>query len=768
MMETIEEMETNEFNLMDFPNEVLLHIFCNLDDTSLLRAVSVCKRFKSIAEKTFTKKYNGTSEGKYYKFKVLPKNFVEQRKQYLSLVSNFGECMSAIALKFDGYGKIVANNHWLIRLIQRYCVSITKLKITGGSIIDISSIVCNMPRLTDLFLYSFQLDNHTWTKYTYPDLIQFSAKLVRGMNLQDFFIFITHNPQLQHLYLYESLPIDVLHAVDDQLNKLKTLELSCEKDTFTNYSTTFKMDSLEAVTLRYDSSLIPILSSLRKGCNNIEHLCIYRYHGLDIADIEVICSFDALKTLKIYDVYEFPLKLFKKLIHGLPSLTSVSISDAGDICKSHDDLLSVVEMCHRLSTLTLMPFHFSKVPKLNYDFYERFANIIERNGSNLKLYLESEDFEDKTIVSKEEIQFIFASNSDVLSHNILFWKGYDAVHSSSILDLNEKILMKIIDSLDGNDLYAFYQTCKHMQKLVKKYLSEHVLWSTLDPFRHPEVLVGENVYHGLGQHIHRLKLNLKSSCIDDTDLDEVAAYKKKVLTYLKTVNKHCGKYLIALNVDINEEDIEEEIHLSWTNLRELSFGNPINNQTLRMFDCPHLTQLEIQHYEETLVNVPFIFSDSFRNIVSLKFRCYNEHVEKFMIGLSQMICDQLKDLSLDCSAFDLPWFQKKQKDRWIMLINIITRCQHLQTLHVLAPGIQYENFKFLFENTSKLMELSIDLSHHIFNEKEVNKLLYQVKLNCKQIRVVQMVGKAKNFTKSFKNSVRSSFPKQVKLIWTQF
>lgn len=79
MVEESEDMYTNQINLLDLPDELLLQIFCNLNDTTLLNATRVCKRLKSIS---FKKKYNDISDDKYFVLKVFCERLAEEQKLY--------------------------------------------------------------------------------------------------------------------------------------------------------------------------------------------------------------------------------------------------------------------------------------------------------------------------------------------------------------------------------------------------------------------------------------------------------------------------------------------------------------------------------------------------------------------------------------------------------------------------------------------------------------------------------------------------------------
>lgn len=736
-----EKMETNEMNLTDFPNELLIQIFCHLNDTSLLDVRHVCKRFKALTEISVAQKYNGTSQKNYYALNVQSENFAEENKQYFPFIYNLGKNVGAISIKFSMYGE-VAKNHWLILLIQRYFNLVKKVKIEYGENVDLANIIGRMTELQHLNLDDLTLLNSRWTEFTFPKLEYFSALRVKGINRQNFATFVKLNQELKYLKLVGA--------------------------DFSSYSDILKIKSLETLKLGIYSNLVPALSSVRSGCKNIEHLTICNDENIcNIRDIEVLCTFSTLKTLQIYS-FHLTFKLFKKLIRGLPNLVSFSLGEADKIYETEDDLLSVVQICQKLSSLELTVF---LLRISNFDFYKRFADITTSMGSNLKLELCNDDTSDKIILTKEEARLIHESNREsVFWHCILYWKGYDPSYNLSgknLLQLDEKVLLKILCLLDGNALYAFYQTCNQAQQLVIEHLSQSVLNTSFDPSYHIErlELINENVFRNLGKFIYRLKLNLDNWLFDGAG--EEAAHEEKVMKYLKDVNKYCKR--------LCELEIKGEVYrylrstLSWPNLKKINLRG-VNNQALQMFHCAKLTVLEIQFYEEVVSNVHFDCAESFCNLTSLKFQYYDQHVENFLYGLNRTICVQLKDLSLSCQDFRYEkWFQKNLHLRWMILINIIKRFRHLLTLHLHIRGIEESNTKFLFENCSKLTELSLIVADYVCEETFL-RMLSNVEQNCKYMDVIQLYRKGWTFP-SFLDKINILFRKtktKIKLTQTNW
>lgn len=168
-------------------------------------------------------------------------------------------------------------------------------------------------------------------------------------------------------------------------------------------------------------------------------------------------------------------------------------------------------MCLKLSELTLdIGEH---ILSLNYNFYTRFADIVESNESNLKLELLSFN---QIVLTREEVRLFHDHPYSCSYQQILYWKGYDAVYSKSktnMLDLIEGILENITSYLCGNDLHAFYLTCKQSQKLVQKHYSENIFYSSAhsEKIMHENVFKDLNVFKNFGEHIFRMLIDFVDS-----------------------------------------------------------------------------------------------------------------------------------------------------------------------------------------------------------------------------------------------------------------
>lgn len=751
MLQQLDEMETNERKILDFPDELLLLIFSHLSDQSLLDVTSVCKRFKTVAGGSFAEKYSGLSEKKYFSVEVSGESFVLEQKQYQLLFTKFGDKMKAIKINF--LDKVVARDHWLIVFIQRYCKSITKAKIVKGTNVDLASIIRFMPNLTHLHLQNVEFLYQDWTNYTYGKLISFSAKDVKGSH-DAFAVFVDRNPQLENLSLFNFIerPNNALYTVNGKLNKLKTLELVGNKTSFTNKSTILRTNSLKSLTVKVNkSSFVTLLSSIRNGFKSIEELVIYHwdYYKLDVREIELICPFQMLKTLKLTDAFELPYDLLKTLIINLPYLISLNLGNAENLCQTHDDLLNVVYVCRKLKVLRLDLK--SDLPILNYNFYTRFTHIVEVNQSNLKLELWNEN--EMMIITSDEAHLIEETfyEEDTQCRHILYWKGYEAASSSSnqnLLELNEEILKKIFTCLDGNALLAFYETCMQAKQLVIEHITKNVFHCTVAPRK----CTNENVFMRLGEYIQRIKVNLEYDTYDDEDDedDENSASHKLKIKFMKCVNQYCGKSLIEMAID---GSVQIDTVLYWPKLKKLKIFSYIDAEKLQRFQCPELTHLVVENITDNSVSIDW--ANCFPNLTSLEFDCYNDCVEAFLCGMNAKLCCQMENLSLRGSWND----EGRSRCRWTKLVNIITRFRRLVTLDIYMNGIYESNHKFLFENCSKLVELTFFYNDDWIAQSKYLKMLRSIQVNCKDIQLIQFVFKAGTFFESTLQKIYAMFPR---------
>lgn len=732
--------ETDAMKLLDFPDEILLEIFRNFSDHSLLHAVCVCKRFQIIAKASFAQKYNGVTEKHFYSLEISAANLPDECEQYRRIFRNFGDCMHAINIGF--IGDVVSKNHWLVALIQRYCNSITKLKIKNGEAVDLTNIISHLTNLSELFLNDVRLLDHKWTECMYPKLIRlFACNTYLDINA-----FIGHNAQLEHLSLYHfkgHLP-KVINYVNGRLSELKTLDLFCEKIDVERMESISPMKNLNSLTVAISkNSFQPLISAVRAGFTKIENLELYEdedWFELRPSDINLLCSFTTLKSLSLTDSFVLSFPQLKILVAHLSQLVSFSLGNAQNLCGTPDDILNVVSVCHKLSRLEL---NIGKQPELEFNFCVRFADMMEMYGSKLKMELAFHKT-DNMIFTREESRIIRDRHDDTESHHIIYWKGYEAFNAPNptdkkFLELERDVLTKIFTYLDVNALSAIFQTCKHLRHLVIQFLHEpNVFRCTLNR----ENPTKENVFVVLGKYIRRIAVDLNFDYINQA-IEGNADY-----LLFKSVHRYCGTNVTELKI---YGHVPIKANLWWPNLRKLKLSD-VSIEKLRMFRCPELTHLCIDLFEEGINNDHELWTNSFPKLSTLKLKHYDELTESFLSSFDESLCNQVIDLCI------IGWFNKNRQHRsWLKLTNIVVRFRHLIALHLHVNGIEESNFKFLFENCLKLVDLTISVQES-FEFDKYSELCRIVKLNCKRIENIQLVVGRSSYFYLMKETFYRFFP----------
>lgn len=391
-------------------------------------------------------------------------------------------------------------------------------------------------------------------------------------------------------------PKNIFSTINGKLNQLKHFELFGDEGSLTTNVYPLKVESLKSLTVRVNENSFTKLLTYISGLQNLENLTIYlysRYYELLVQDINLLCSFTMLKSLVIQECFELTFELLQILIMHLPKLISFALGDAENFCNTSDDLLKVVSVCHKLSLLELI--RNLGLPSIDYSFCTRFSDIMDINRSNLKMIL-SCDVDEKMIFTREEARFTGENFAGVTLNRILYWKGYDAIRSSSnknLIELKKDVLTKIATLLDANALLSLAQTCERGQRFVIEFLTENRVFHCAVT---PENYTNENVFVALGEYIHRIKVNLYHFTYDDEDDEDVegtASHELKA-KFLKCVNQYCGNSLIEMEIkDIVQ--IQSNTNLYWPNLKKMELST-INIQKLRRFKCPELTHLNILHF----------------------------------------------------------------------------------------------------------------------------------------------------------------------------
>ncbi|XP_055296438.1 uncharacterized protein LOC129565503 isoform X2 [Sitodiplosis mosellana] len=661
------DSEGNVSGLFDFPNEVLLPLMSHLNDTTLWNMTRVCKRFKAIAKEAFAKKYNGATGKDYYALEVYPANMTEQHKQYRPFFTIFGENMIAVKIKFIDKSP-VANSHWIMGLIQRYCTTLVKIMITGTDEYDIdlsTTIVRMKTRLTHLHLVDLSIYNYSWIEHNYPNLIELYADNFKANQIERF---IDNNRQLQKLCLTGLFyATKALHSFSGKLDQLMKLQIQCYADLeYSDTTTPIELCSLEALFVFFrDEPHTPLLRSIAEGCKNIVVLKIDNAH-FDIywndEMIDAMCGFGQLKSLSLCAT-TLTAKHIKQMIQQLSNLSSLSL----DRARIDDyDLLVVISICSQLTELEIIVDYRASINKkwpLDFNLLVQIAEITARNRVMVKL---------RPCCNCEET--VFTQGEVRRGNSIVYWSGYDPMDNQTkltLLDLRDECLEEIISYLDMDAQAALYNTCTQTQKAVKVHLSNSPIIFHVSSSNY----VDEHDFQSLAPSIRQMIVMHKLS-----------------FEHWKLINRYCTN-LIELNMAVVQKHDIYRISFSWPKLEKLMFIE-CTPRALRSFECPMLTYLKVHQLKDEMRDTAFAhtvnFHDLFRQLSVFKFGCYNDSVETFLRELSDSVCHQLQELSVENMVIntDREFVNNITNQQLMKLVSIASRCHNVTTLCLIIPGIE--------------------------------------------------------------------------------
>lgn len=392
---------------------------------------NVCNRFRSIAKDAFGRKICGS--GLY--FHVISNGIDgSDETKYKPYFNMFGENMGAIYI--DSYRGItkIDRNHWLMVQIQNRCNSITHLSI-GCSEIDLAFILSYIHKLTHLELDKVKSINQTWTTQNIPHLIYFEANCSYLEN-KKWIEFLSNNGQLKSLILHEII------------------------DTVPNSIELVSLETLD-IRLPYRDSCIGILNAIQ--CENITEIYI-NLHKWTNDILDLLCQYKKLESISIFSYY-LSSEHLNRMVVKLPNLKKVHLKCASDYINIGKFVAQTILLSTKWENISI---GLPKLPDFKHSLMFEMAEATQHNPL-LKIKL----FISKRHKNSNNSAIIFYWG--VVRHNygILFWNGYDHIHSKTstgFLDLNEQCIQKILDFLSLTDLAALFNTCDSTQQAVKLFL----------------------------------------------------------------------------------------------------------------------------------------------------------------------------------------------------------------------------------------------------------------------------------------------------------
>lgn len=615
------EINDNGFHLYEIPNEILLDIMIHLDEISLLDMSQVCSRFRAVAKEAFAKKFTGRTSTDYFEIKAFCEYRTEEYIRYRPFFYVFGENMCAIDIRlFDDAP--VARNHWLIELIQRYCASLSKLTIFGGSQLDLVGIIGPRQKstLTHIRLYGVKLLDNSWANQNYPRLIGFDAHYSIEQNVLD--SFLSNNRQIEELdFSYCRFQFDVFLLLNGRMNALKTLQIHDYTPMAGDRYNLIQLESLESVELCIDpDTTLNLLRGISEGCKNLKHLYLKEnsHHHLSWDDISIqaICNLTNLHSITIC---AGSLGIFRlsRIVSSLPKLKYLDLKHYYEETEINQNITAIIKCCINLHKLDIEVC--SDPPELNRDFMKKMAKITLKSAHldvtldrNLKLM--SRDGE--------------VWNDD----GIIYWDGYHPKFNKSklnLLNLNDECLGKIAGYLDLYCRCNFYDTCKRTRNAVAEYTSKNKFNASLN--------MEDRIFQTLGKHIRSMSIDITvvNANNDDNSDDEVIASWSRV-------NRFCPKIkeMTVTSIFYVLDDIRQIPNLRWPKMKQLIFATPypVSCRVLRSFECPKLEYLEVRSFAGEFecffgANcVKWSFHEAFENLKTLKVNFSIHFVDHILIS----------------------------------------------------------------------------------------------------------------------------------------
>ncbi|XP_055311022.1 uncharacterized protein LOC129573895 isoform X2 [Sitodiplosis mosellana] len=377
----------DEPGLFDMPNEVLNCIFDCFNDETLLAASRTCKRFQSIAAKTFERKYANQP------YKVRNLEIINYQQMHRAVLINFGATFTDIEV---ADADLTDEHRWLIEVLKENVATLKKVKFATeweAADINLGEVFLFFPNLTHLSLDGYAIEDDNWSHIHMPYLKHLAFYSMDYVEEECFDRFFDNNRQIESL-VYQDTTNNFLESINNRLNQLKMLQVP----EFFFEPTPIHLKSLEKLKLTENSEEMCILDAFSNGCKNIKELSVVFVEGVELDEkyISTIASFEKIESLEIEDT-EITIDEIKLIERQIPHLKSFSViteietedDDDDDHQLIVDEILSMVSSTKILTKLELAID--LKCPKrFDADFHARFLEAIGVHRPDFMLLLELE------------------------------------------------------------------------------------------------------------------------------------------------------------------------------------------------------------------------------------------------------------------------------------------------------------------------------------------------------------------------------------------
>lgn len=710
-----EEMDTDEFNLLDFPDEILLKIFTNFDYIDFMESSQVCTRFERLAQEAFPMVYNGDTEERYFELRIdtdFEDGTVDAPQNYYPILQRFNKSIVAMKIGWTGPG---ADNpdHWVYEAING-CTSLTHVIFERNSEFDPIFIFRSVPKLTSLMLKSISLWEHSqWTNSIIPRLQSFGIKRVDNLEMESFVQFVTNNPQLKHLQLIEwEEPNEIVQTLIGRLDSFKSLkiyEAQFDSDSGSIYSadpvckTDDTVDGLEFLAICVnEETAVDILRPIANECKTIKSLQIFKddfdaneSQPIHSEIIDAICLFDQVETLKLCG---FVIPSIQTLMQRLTELNSLCLISNQTSDLTPDAALNLLTTFPNVKYLKFR----TEIYRGSFDMQscQRFIHFLrERN-----------DFQ-KLQFGRFNYRLELTKDKFTLNEELRHWIGYEVERSrsqTSFLSLNEVCIEKIAEYLNKHEVRALYETCK----LTKRALAERIAAQKFKVSIDADSSEAMNLVDRFGEHISKLTV------------DHITDDEAIIMDVWRLIGRICSKSLIELTICNGRVNLLNSLNLRFPNVQVMKLLGAESNgpYIFPLIDCPELNHLELERYTINGDVRTFQLGMALSGLKILKIERCESNMYEVLNVFSDDMCNQVEELTLNRT------YHLKNA-----IVNCVVRFRNLVTLNLIIDNIVRADTKHLFKKCQKLKKLSL-----MYDASMNRKMFADIKEYCKQLKVIQL------------------------------
>ncbi|XP_055297313.1 uncharacterized protein LOC129565948 [Sitodiplosis mosellana] len=722
MMEP-EKGQIQQWELLDFSDEILLQIFTNSSDIDLLNATRVCKRFKAIAKDAYAKRYNGDLDDKYYEITVHHGDGEQVPKLHCQFLQTFGNEMTAI--KISAKRRRIWNR--LIKLIDKHCHSTKYLIISNYRYnLPLTKLIRSMSALTRLTIKRLECKNFIWTAIQFPQLNYLAIEEISNLDIAHLELFLQMNPQLKELRVSRcnKFPLSLIHMLTDKFTKLKALDYVGTENDFVDTCPDIEMEQLESLAISVgQTSFQKVLGAIARGSKMIQRLEVFwegesEANGIHDQFDDTFPLFERLTFLHLHR-FDLTPNVIMNLARNLPKLVTLALEDLRLNDLSPDDVLLLFKSCKHMKELLWVSFkydHLMDVKQFTLGFHREFTHVVRSRGADVKFELNQPDT--KIIITPEKM---------IINDELFYWTAYEASKSRStvrFLDLTDECLEKVYFYLNEESERALYETCTRTKKAMEDRIKAH-------DFTVCDINSAKDAFNRFGEHIRKLSIDMNSN--DRIQMAET----------WKLIGDNHNENLIEMSFDKVTVDAMVSLKTKFPNLTKLKVMS-MSSKCVHIFppmECPKLTHLEFHNGKITLSSNAKSIGASLDHLTTIKLSHFSDNIEKILHTLDENICDQLQMFTVLTS--------EKTQAAYDKMISIASRFRNLTTLHLTIEKIETANPKHLFFTCTKLVELTLGFGY-TYEIDEWRKIIQYIKENCKQLKVIQLF---RDYTSPFGHKV---------------